>query len=168
MVTAKKKASAKKASKKASAKKVAAGNPKKPDSTTLLMPPDKTIKDLTKDRSDSKKRQQSIAGTIGKAIADAVGNKHLDRKAFGIACQLEAMDDERLHITYFHLLHYLEVNGVVKRATAQSELFEKADMGGEAGEEDEEGDDDAAGTTDGVVNLHETRAARQVAEAAGG
>lgn len=166
MATAKKASgkASKAKSKKANQKKGVAGDTSSAATTTLLMPPKKTVVDLAKEASDAKQRMQSTSGVLGKKVSDAVENKHLDRKAFGLARQLAAMDDERLHITYFHLMKYLEDLGVVARATAQGELFESG--GAETGEESEEGGEEVSGG-DGVVSLSETRAARQVAEAAG-
>lgn len=98
--------------------------------TTIVFTPKSTLEELAKAKRNAKKRSQSINGTLGETIAKAVEEKHLDRKAFGIAMQLEAMDDERLHLTFHNLLHYCEVLGVTKRATAQEEMF----VNGEADE----------------------------------
>lgn len=92
-------------------------------STTIIFPKNDVITDLAEAKRNAKKRSQSINGTLGEKIGAAVEDQHLDRKAFGLACQLEAMDDERLHVTFHSLLHYLDVMGVTKRATAQEEMF---------------------------------------------
>lgn len=92
--------------------------------TTIIFPPKALIEELTKAKRDTKKRTSSMNGTLGEKIKSAVEDKHLDRKAFSIACQLEAMDDERLHVTYHSLLKYCEDNGVTKRALSQEELFD--------------------------------------------
>jgi hypothetical protein len=92
--------------------------------TTLLLPPRKTVEDLAREKRNAKKRTQSIAGELGEAIGKAVENKHLDRKALSIACALDALPDEKLHVTYHHLLEYLEWLGVKKRAEAQERMFE--------------------------------------------
>jgi len=91
--------------------------------TTIIFPKKSVLEELAKAKRDTKKRTQSQNGKLGEQIASAVEDHHLDRKAFSIACQLEAMDDERLHITYHSLLKYCEDLGVTKRATAQEELF---------------------------------------------
>lgn len=99
--------------------------------TTLMLTPKATLEELAKAKRDTKKRTQSMNGTLGEKIATAVESKHLDRKAFSMACQLEQMDDERLHVTYFNLLYYMEALGVEKRATAQEEMFEAGDVRGD-------------------------------------
>lgn len=91
--------------------------------TTIIFTPKSVLDDLAKAKRNAKKRSQSINGTLGETIAKAVEEKHLDRKAFGLAMQLEALDDERLHLTFHNFLHYCEVLGVTKRATAQEEMF---------------------------------------------
>src|ERR1700761_1727735 len=97
--------------------------------TALMLTPKNLLDELAKAKRDTKKRTQSISGTLGQKIAEAVENKHLDRKAFSIACQLDALDDEKLHITYHNLLYYMEALGVEKRATAQEEMFNGGDGG---------------------------------------
>lgn len=131
--------------------------------TTLLLPPTKTVQDLAKMRRNTKKRTQSLSGEFGTEVGKAVENKHLDRKAHAIACQLDAMDDQKLHVTYFHLLKYLDDLEIPKRAKAQEELFDEHKPKGEAGETAEE---PGAGAADGNVR-HIGSAARKVAEAAG-
>jgi hypothetical protein len=92
--------------------------------TTIIFPPKSVVEELAEAKRQTKKRTQSANGTLGEKIGKAVEEKHLDRKAFSIACQLDAMDDERLHITFHSLLKYCEDLGVTRRATAQEELFE--------------------------------------------
>jgi hypothetical protein len=92
--------------------------------TTIIFPPKSVVEELAEAKRQTKKRTQSMNGTLGEKIGKAVEEKHLDRKAFSMACQLDAMDDERLHITFHSLLKYCEDLGVTKRATAQEELFE--------------------------------------------
>lgn len=99
--------------------------------TTIIFPPKTTVEELAKARRDTKKRTQSMSGTLGEKIGAAVENNHLDRKAFGIACQLDAMDDERLHVTWHSLLKYAADLGIIKRATAQEELFDPNATGDE-------------------------------------
>lgn len=127
--------------------------------TTIVMTPKTTLEELAKARRDTKKRVQSMNGTLGEKIAAAAENKHLDKKAFSIACALDALDDERLHMTYHNLLYYMEALGVEKRATAQEELFVN-------GGEDDDGDDAASGKDGKVTPIG--KHARKVAEAAGG
>lgn len=126
--------------------------------TVLLLPPDSVIEALTETRRNSKKRAQSASGTLSDAINKAE-EKHLDRTAHALACKLDALDDEKLHVVYFHLMHYVEVLGVVKRATAQEEMF----AAGETGQapKNGKGDDDESKVT------RIGAAARKVAEQAG-
>ncbi len=91
--------------------------------TTIVFTPKTVLEELAKAKRNFTKRSQSLSGTFGETIAKAVEEKHLDRKAFGMALQLDALDDERLHLTVHNLLHYLEVLGVMKRASAQEEMF---------------------------------------------
>lgn len=129
--------------------------------TTLLLPPSSVITSLAKERADTKKRTQSIIGTLGEKIGKAIEEKHVDRKAFSIACQLDRLDDERLHITYVHLLKYCEYLGIAKRALAQADMFEERTAPeGETGEEEVEGAE-----TGNVTRLG--TAARRVVETAG-
>lgn len=133
------------------------GKSSTPEATTLLLPGEKKLEDLLRLGRNTKKRAQSAAGEFGDAVGKAVENGHLDRKAFAIVRGLDALDDERLHVTYYHLLDYMEKLGVVKRATAQSEMFEGR-KDGEAGDAEEA--DDGKVTSIG-------KAARKVAEQAG-
>lgn len=130
--------------------------------TTIIFPPKSLVEDLAKAKRDTKKRTQSANGTLGEKIGSAVEDKHLDRKAFSMACQLDAMDDERLHITYHSLLKYCEDLGVTKRATAQEELFDS-----EASGDEPEGKMTGGGKDDGKVTPI-GRGGRKVAETAGG
>ena len=92
--------------------------------TTLLMPSEKKLEALLKLARNTKKRAQSIAGEFGAEIAKAVDDHHLDRKAFSIARTLDALDDEKLHVTYAHLMEYLDKLGIAERALAQGDMFE--------------------------------------------
>lgn len=127
--------------------------------TNLIMPASAVIQGIAKAKRSAKKRTGQINGEVGDMIAKAVENKHLDRKACGIACQLDAMDDERLGPTYFHLLRYLDDLGIPTRATAQSEAFQAKDTG--PGLKKGDGDE-----PEGNVTRIGT-AARKVAEQAG-
>lgn len=130
--------------------------------TTIIFPSDTVVQDLAKARRDTKKRTQSMNGTLGEKIAKAVENDHLDRKAYSIACQLEAMDDERLHVTFHSLLKYCDDLGVTKRATAQEELFDAGGDEPEAKVSDPKPKDDGK-----VTPIGSGKAARTVAESAG-
>lgn len=106
-------------------RKNSAEQEQQPEETTLLMPSTPTIKSLYRAKKSAKSRTSEISGEVGQQIAKAVEEKHVDRKALSIACQLADMPDERLVITYFHLLRYMDDLDIVKRAKAQneSELF---------------------------------------------
>lgn len=135
--------------------------------TTLVLTPKTTLEELAKAKRDTKKRVQSMNGTLGEKIAAATENKHLDKKAFGIACALDQLDDERLHVTYFNLLYYMEALGIEKRATAQEEMF--VNGGGEPSDDGEDGcDDKPKGRRKKANNVTPIgRAARAVVEQAG-
>lgn len=92
--------------------------------TTIIFPPKTLVEELAKLKRDTKKRTQSMNETLGEKIGSACEEKHLNRKAFGIACQLDALDDETLHIVYHSMIKYCEDLGVTKRASAQEELFD--------------------------------------------
>lgn len=133
-----------------------AGKSSEPEATTLLMPTTKVVQDLAKERRNSKKKTSLISGELGSSIAKAVESKHLDRKAHSIACQLDAMDDERLAITLPHLMRYIDDLGLVERANKQSQMEFT----------DESEDDGKPGEGGGNVRSIGT-AARKVAEKAG-
>lgn len=126
--------------------------PTEATATTLLMPAESVIQKLAQAKRSAKKRTQSINGELGQTIGKAVEDKNVDRKALSIACQLDNLPEERLHVTYFHLLKYMDDLGIPKRAKAQEEMFEehKSDTGG----------------GDGKVT-HIGTAARKVVEGAG-
>lgn len=126
--------------------------PTETTATTLILPADTVIQKLAKEKRNAKKRMQSISGEIGQAIGKAVEEKHVDRKALSIACQLDALDEERLHVTYFHLIKYMDDLGIPTRAKAQEEMFDEHKV--------EETKDDGKVT-------HIGAAARKVAETAG-
>jgi hypothetical protein len=101
----------------------------------MLMPPTNDVINLARRRKSAKKQQAELSGTIGEAIAQAVEKKHLDRKAFGLACQLDSLSDEKLAISYYHLLRYIDDLGIPERASAQGNMFEE-----DAGKADETDD----------------------------
>lgn len=123
-------------------------------SETLLMPNTKDVVDLARRCKALQKQGREASGAMGEKIAQAVEDKRLDRKAFSIARGLEAMSDERLSITYYHLLRYMDDLGLEKRASAQGQMFEQ-----------EEGTDGEDPPGDGKLRVV---ASRETAEAAGG
>lgn len=100
----------------------AAANKTAADSN-LLMPPTKKVQDLAKDKRNTKQRVGEISGVHADAVRDASDKKHLDKKAFAIACSLDALTDEKLQVTYFHLLRYMDDLKIPDRASAQGQIF---------------------------------------------
>ncbi len=96
--------------------------------TTIIFPKKAVLEELAEAFRQTKKRSRSIAGTYGEKIKDAVENEHLARASFATAMKFDAMDDEKLHIEYFNLMHAFEVLGITKRATAQEEMFVSGEM----------------------------------------
>lgn len=135
--------------------------------TTLIFAPKAVVEDLAEQKRKTKKRTSSANGTLGELIGTAVEEKHLDRKAFSLACQLDGLDDERLHITWPNLLAYAEFLGIPKRVQEQEKafLFETA----AAPKEDDKAADGkgAGGARTGASVTQIGEAARRVAEAAG-
>ena len=99
--------------------------------TSILLTPKGKIEELAKLKRNTKKRVQSMNGTYGEEVKKLVEDHHLDRKAFGISMQLDALSDEALHMVYFNLLYYMDVLGITKRATAQEEMFDPSEQTGE-------------------------------------
>jgi hypothetical protein len=95
------------------------------EATTLVFPKKSIWEDLAKTKRETKKRSQSQSGIYGAAVKDAVEKEHVDRKALAIVLKLEAMDDEDLHVTVFHIIDGLKKLGILTRAMAQEEMFEE-------------------------------------------
>lgn len=141
------------------------GKASKPMATTLMLPPTKKLLDLADTKRIQKKKSDSAIGVYRQKLGEMTEKDHLDKAAWGIAVGLhEIEDEETLHVRYFHLMHYLEELGVVKRATAQEEMFSAGEMNpkpnGNGADEEEEADDTSASKRVGA-------AAREVAEKAG-
>ncbi len=138
--------------------------------STLLLPDSALVLSLAKAKLKVKKSNGTASGEVGKKIADAVENKHLDRKALGIACQLFNMHDhdaEKMALTYFHMLRYFDDLGIPEKAEKHGGMFTAAETGPgvKTGEEaDEEAETDAGGA-DNVTHIG--TAARKVAQGAG-
>lgn len=131
--------------------------------TTLLMPPDELIRTLSKAKRNARKQQRDIGQVFSDKFGKAQEEKHVDRRAANISFNLDSLSDEQLHVTYFHLLRYMDDLGIPERATAQNEMFEDKETGAGAhlnGKGDDEGDDEG-----NVTRL--SAAARRVAERAG-
>jgi len=95
------------------------------EATTLIFPKKSIWEDLAKTKRETKKRAQSQSGIYGAAVKDAVEKEHVDRKALAIVLKLEAMNDEDLHVTMFHMIDGLKKLGILTRAMAQEEMFDE-------------------------------------------
>lgn len=132
--------------------------------TTLLMPDSDVVQSLAKAKLKLQKSNATSGGELGEKIGKAVENKHLDRKAFSIACQFNKMQDhdkEKMAVTYFHLLRYLKDLNIPAIAEEHKGMFEAEETG--PGVTGKDKDDEAGGAT----VTHIGTAARKVAERAG-
>jgi hypothetical protein len=102
------------------------GGKKIADSVTAkdvaLVTSEKKLRALLKKARDCKKEMSGISGELGQAVANAVENDYLHRKAFSFCRQLDAMTDEKLAEYMTHLEHYLEVSGLNARVEKVSRL----------------------------------------------
>jgi hypothetical protein len=104
----------------------------KTEATTLIFPKKSIWEDLAKTKRETKKRMQSQSGIYGSAVKEAVEKEHVDRKALSIVLKLDAMDDDDLHVTMFHVIDGLKKLGILKRAMAQEEMFDEDRIDDEA------------------------------------
>lgn len=126
--------------------------------TTLLMPPDSEVRGLSKAKQNADKARRSAGESFNTRFAKAQEEKHLDKRAAKIVFGLDALSKQDLHVTYFHLIRYMDDLKIPERATEQEEMFEAGETGhGVANGED----------TDGGKVTQIGTAARRVAEAAG-
>lgn len=123
--------------------------------TTLLLPPDELIRSLSKAKRNARKAARDAGQMFSDKFAKAQEEKHVDRRAANIAFNLDSLSDEQLHVTYFHLMRYMDDLGIPTRAKAQEELFEDGETG-----------DGAHLNGEGKIT-HIGAAARKVAESAG-
>ncbi len=80
-----------------------------------------------------------ISGGLGSEIKTAIEENHLHRKAFGVICQLDRMEPEKLADFLDCFDHYLDISGLSDRA----EQVQRLGLDGNAGDtEQEEGDED--------------------------
>lgn len=144
------------------------GKSSTPMATTLMLPDDNVLvggRDGKGGLEETQRvqiaRARSATGVYRSKVKDAVEKSNLDAAAWADAIKYKNLDDETLHVRYFHFMHYLEVLGVTKRATAQEEMF----AAGETGASPKTGadTDDAETTTSKRIGA----AARKVAEEAG-
>lgn len=131
------------------------------DGGTLLMPPTNVVVSLAGEKRRTKKRLGEISGEHADSVKSAADKKHLDKKAFAMAASLDAMTDEKLQVTYFHLLRYMDDLKIPDRASAQEQMF------GDGAREEEADDEQTAGQEQGHGLRVVPGEGRRVAEAAG-
>lgn len=95
------------------------------EQTTLIFPKKTELEELLGTKRQAKKRSQSASGTYSKALASAIEHSHVSRFAFAHAAAFADLDDEKLHVEVFHFIDYMKKLGVLKRAMAQEEMFDK-------------------------------------------
>lgn len=135
-----------------------------PMATILVLPKGKDLAALADTKRIQGKKAASATGVYRQRLGEMVENGQLDKKAWAIAVGLhEIEDEETLHATYFHLLHYMDELGVTKRATAQEEMFDGSETGPGPNGKGKGHDDDGAGEGP----KHMGGAVRKVAETAG-
>lgn len=135
-----------------------------PMATTLVLPKGKDLAALADTKRIQGKKAASATGVYRQRLGEMVEKGQLDKKAWAIAVGLhEIEDEETLHATYFHLLHYMDELGVTKRATAQEEMFDAGETGPGPNAKNGKGDH----ADDGEVPKHMGGAVREVAEKAG-
>jgi hypothetical protein len=76
----------------------------------------KTLKELLALARTTKNNVAEMAGTLGQAIANAVENKHLHRKAFRSVVAEDRMEPDKLADFYDHQEYYRDVLGLHERA----------------------------------------------------
>lgn len=139
----------------------AAAASKKAEENNLLMPEPKVVVALAAEKRRTKKRLGEISGEHADSVKNAADKKHLDKKAFAMAASLDAMTDEKLQVTYFHLLRYMDDLKIPDRATAQEQMF------GNGAQEEAEEDDPTPGQEQGHGLRVVSGEGRQVTQAAG-
>lgn len=95
------------------------------------------LKKLMAAKRSTTNDMHELAGTLGQMIKDAIENNHLHRKAFGVICVLDKMENEKLRDFLDHFEYYLDVSGIGKRADSVMRMNL-----GEKNDEAENDDDD--------------------------
>ena len=96
------------------------------EATTLIFPKKSAWEEAAEAKRTAKKRASSANGTFSKVLARLVEEEHVDRRAMRIVLALDAIEDDAdLHVTVFHLIDGLKKLGIMKRASAQEELFDE-------------------------------------------
>lgn len=110
------------------ARSPANGEGSQAEATTLIFPKKSAYDELAEAKRTAKKRAASANGTFSKVLTRLVEEEHMDRRSARILLSLDGIeDDEDLHVTLFHLFDGLKKMGILKRAMAQEDLFEKMD-----------------------------------------
>lgn len=127
--------------------------------TTLAMPSSNEVTNASKRIKGARKQAKEISGTGGDYMRKFCDEKNGDRPAMNMAIKLDGMSDAKLHVTYHHLMKYMDDLGITKRATAQGRLPVETQQG-----DNDAPEGDADGAQGGFKVLE---GGRQVAEAAG-
>jgi hypothetical protein len=98
------------------------------------------LKRLLKQARTTTADARSLAGQLGQAVASAVENDHLHRKAFNIVKGLDRMEPEKLADTLDCLDHYLDISGLRDRAAKVMRLGLGEGAEGDESEEEEDAD----------------------------
>lgn len=94
-----------------------------------------------------------IAGGMGEAIAKAVENDHLDRKAFNMVRALDKLEPDRLADVLENFEHYLDISGLNERAASAPRLpIGEEDGDHNESEADEREQDRALAAKNGAKN----------------
>lgn len=97
----------------------------------------KALSDLLKLARSTKNDMAEMAGTFGSAIAKAVDDKHLHRKAFRSVVAEDRMEPEALRDFYDAQDYYRDALGLIERAKSAPRLPE--------GDDEEEAEDEGRG-----------------------
>jgi hypothetical protein len=80
------------------------------------------LKDLVKLTRSTKNDVSEMAGRLGEAIANAVENKHLHRKAFRAVLAEDRMEPDKLADFYDAQDYYRDILGLIDRANSAPRL----------------------------------------------
>jgi len=82
----------------------------------------KKLRSLLSSARSARADISEIAGGMGEAIAKAVENDHLDRKAFNMVRALDKLEPDRLADVLENFEHYLDISGLNERAASAPRL----------------------------------------------
>lgn len=114
---------------------MAKNEPAAKQETVTRLPPRTLLGRLRSMKKSMDSDINAVRGTYGQAVADAVENKHLHKKAWSTAMREDKMEPEQLKLYYEHLDHYRDELGLIKRADSAPDLPMDGEDGD--GEEDE-------------------------------